>query len=65
MCPANEELKLLRDRIDTIDEEVLQLINQRAAIAIEVAAAKQSLGETGSFYRPEREAEVLRHVIDT
>lgn len=65
MCPAKEELKQLRDRIDTIDEEVLQLINQRAAIAIEVAAAKQSLGETGSFYRPEREAEVLRHVIDT
>jgi chorismate mutase/prephenate dehydratase len=62
--PAPDKLKQLRDRIDAIDDEILRLFNQRAAIAIDVAAAKQALGETGSFYRPEREAEVLRHVID-
>jgi chorismate mutase/prephenate dehydratase len=65
MCPANDDLKELRNRIDRIDDEILRLINQRASIAIEVAAAKQAQGETGSFYRPEREAEVLRHVIDS
>ena len=62
--PEEQKLKQLRDRIDAIDEDILRLFNERASIAIDVAQAKQSLGETGSFYRPEREAEVLRHVIE-
>jgi len=63
MCPPDKDLKQLRDRIDELDEKILELFNERAAIAIDVADAKRAQGETGNFYRPEREADVLRHVI--
>ncbi|MGY6276182.1 prephenate dehydratase [Methylomonas sp. MgM2] len=52
----------LRARIDELDRHILSLINQRAQCAIEVARTKQAEGETGSFYRPDREAEVLRRI---
>jgi len=55
-------LSELRDRIDAIDRQILQLINQRADCALEVAKTKQAEGETGSFYRPDREAQVLRRI---
>jgi len=52
----------LRQRIDAIDQQILQLINQRANCALEVARTKQAQGETVSFYRPDRESQVLRRV---
>lgn len=55
-------LSELRARIDGIDQQILQLVNQRAQCAIEVARTKQAEGETGSFYRPDREAQVLRRI---
>ncbi|MCQ8102785.1 prephenate dehydratase [Methylomonas sp. SURF-2] len=55
-------LSELRTQIDAIDQQILQLINQRAHCAIEVARTKQAEGETGSFYRPDREAQVLRRI---
>jgi chorismate mutase/prephenate dehydratase len=55
-------LSELRAQIDAIDQQILQLINQRANCAIEVARTKQAEGETGSFYRPDREAQVLRRI---
>jgi len=55
-------LSELRKKIDTIDNQILQLINQRADCAMEVARTKVSEGETGTFYRPDREALVLRRV---
>jgi len=55
-------LSELRERIDGIDRQILELINQRAHCAIEVARTKQAEGETGSFYRPDREAQVLRRI---
>ena len=64
MSISANDLKQLRDRIDALDEKILRLFNERAAIAIDVAEAKRAQGETGNFYRPEREADVLRHVID-
>lgn len=57
-------LSELRQRIDAIDQEILALINRRAECAIEVARTKQAEGETGSFYRPDREAQVLRRIRD-
>ena len=54
----------LRDKIDAIDEQILQLINQRASCAVEVAKTKSAQGEQGTFYRPDREALVLRRIID-
>lgn len=55
-------LSELRQQIDSIDQQILQLINQRAECAIQVAKTKQAEGETGSFYRPDREAQVLRRI---
>jgi len=55
-------LSELRDKIDAIDEQILQLINQRAECAMEVARTKLAEGESGTFYRPDREALVLRRI---
>lgn len=55
-------LSELRARIDQLDQRILHLINERAQCAIEVARTKQAEGETGSFYRPDREAQVLRRI---
>ncbi|MBJ7538499.1 prephenate dehydratase [Marinomonas transparens] len=58
-------LPLLRDRIDSIDSQIQSLINERARCAQKVAEVK--LAEQGDekvvFYRPEREAQVLRRVM--
>lgn len=54
----------LREQIDALDEQILQLINQRATCAMEVARTKTAQGEQGSFYRPDRESLVLRRIKD-
>ncbi|MEA2093029.1 MAG: chorismate mutase, partial [Pseudomonadota bacterium] len=59
---TDDKLDALRSRIDTLDEQIQALINERAACAKEVAAVKSGEGENADFYRPEREAEVLRRV---
>jgi chorismate mutase / prephenate dehydratase len=55
-------LSALRTQIDSIDQQILHLLNQRAQCAIEVARTKLAEGETGSFYRADREAQVLRQI---
>lgn len=50
----------LRLRIDQLDERLVDLLNERAACALEIGKLKQALGV--DVYQPEREAEVLRHV---
>lgn len=55
-------LSELRDKIDKIDQQILDLINQRASCAMEVAKTKIALGEDGTFYRPDRESLVLRRI---
>jgi len=56
-------LSELRAKIDAIDEQILQLINQRASCAVEVAKTKIAQGEQGTFYRPDRESLVLRRMM--
>src|SRR5690606_16337716 len=54
-----DQLKVLRVRIDSLDEKILELISDRARCAQEVARVKMlnlQPGETPVFYRPEREA---------
>lgn len=61
------QLKALRNRIDSIDEKILELISERAACAQTVAQVKQRSLPEGTkpvFYRPEREAWVLKHIMD-
>ncbi len=56
----------LRKKIDGVDENIQTLINQRATYAAEVAQLKKgSRSYTDTyFYRPEREAQVLRAVME-
>jgi chorismate mutase/prephenate dehydratase len=61
-----EDLTLdeLRAKIDEIDSSLLELISQRACMATEVARVKSEQPEDNGFYRPEREAQILRKIID-
>lgn len=57
------ELIQIRNQIDHIDQQLLQLLNQRAQCALKIAAIKiKQEGENVEFYRPEREAEVLKKI---
>jgi chorismate mutase / prephenate dehydratase len=51
------ELLALRERIDAVDREMLDLLNRRAALALEVGELKKSEGSV--VFRPEREAQVI------
>src|SRR5215470_2847781 len=53
-------LEDVRTRIDTVDEQIHQLLNERARLAQQVGISKANDGHTVDFYRPEREAQVLR-----
>ncbi|WP_317931725.1 prephenate dehydratase [Halioxenophilus sp. WMMB6] len=62
-----EQLGKLRDCIDEVDQEIAELINKRARFAQEVAQIKHdhaALGQEVVYYRPEREAQVLRKVME-
>ena len=53
------ELGVVREQIDAIDSEILQLLNRRARCAETVGEIKTKYGQGGHIYRPEREAQVL------
>ncbi len=59
-----ERLAVLRSEIDAVDEKIQALINQRARCAQDIGAIKRSLGTQGDYYRPDREAQVLRRIKD-
>ena len=60
---TESRLDQLRKRIDVLDEQIQTLLNERARCAQQVAEAKRAEDAgTTVFYRPEREAEVLRRV---
>src|SRR5574343_332633 len=54
----------VRNEIDHIDGELLNLLNQRARCAQKVGEIKAEFGDAGFIYRPEREAQVLRRLQD-
>lgn len=58
------DLAEIRRRINSIDEQLQSLINDRARIAQLVGVAKGKLASAVDYYRPEREAEVLRAVLE-
>lgn len=53
----SDKLKNIRSRIDALDEQLVELLSARARLAQQIGGLKQ-----GSVYRPEREAQVLRHI---
>jgi chorismate mutase/prephenate dehydratase len=61
---AGPDLATLRERIDGIDLHIQQLIGERAQFANQVGKAKGKLAAAVDYYRPEREAQVLRRVVD-
>src|SRR5690554_7122153 len=64
---SEQELQALRVRIDSLDEKILELISQRARCAQEVGRIKVATlaeGEEAIFYRPEREAQVLKRIME-
>jgi len=70
----NRDLEQVRADIDAIDQEIQALISRRAGCAQRVAAIKleevqtaENRGEAEAevvYYRPEREAQVLRRIIE-
>lgn len=54
----------LRDRIDAVDRQLHSLLNERAALARQVGISKSKQGRLVDFYRPEREAQVLRMALE-
>ncbi|MBI4191208.1 MAG: prephenate dehydratase [Betaproteobacteria bacterium] len=54
----SDQLKKIRAGIDALDDRIVELLNERAALAQETGRAK-----SGAKYRPEREAQVLRRLI--
>jgi chorismate mutase/prephenate dehydratase len=62
--PPTPELLQVRARIDEIDQRIQDLIQERARFAQQVGRAKGPLKAAVEYYRPEREAQVLRRVVD-
>lgn len=58
------DLTPIRARIDAIDAQIQQLIAERARLAQDVGLVKREGGGTLEFFRPEREAAVLRAVVE-
>ena len=55
------ELDRLRQNIDSVDEVLVKLLNQRAKWALEIGRVKKSAGLP--IYQPDREARVVAHVV--
>ena len=54
-------LEQLRHEIDQLDQQILPLLNRRAALAVEIGAIKQSNGS--ALYVPARERAVLQRLV--
>ena len=61
---TNDSLKSLRQQIDAIDRQLLGLISDRARLAQQVAKVKAEAGGGSNFYRPDREANVLKRILE-
>ena len=60
---AREDLSEIRERIDAVDASIQALLNERARYAQLVGISKSATGRAVDFYRPEREAQVLRMAL--
>jgi len=50
-----------RKHIDEIDQQLVQLLNERSGCAVEIGHLKKKLNLPA--WQPEREAEILRNVV--
>jgi chorismate mutase / prephenate dehydratase len=58
------DLAAIRQEIDSIDARIHTLLNDRARLAQQVGISKTAGGRAVDFYRPEREADVLRKALE-
>jgi chorismate mutase / prephenate dehydratase len=58
--PLKADLEAVRARIDAVDAQIHRCLNERARLAQQVGMSKAAGGRAVDFYRPEREAQVLR-----
>ena len=63
-APRKAGIEKMRTLIDSVDARIHELINERARLAREVGISKHAAGHTVDFYRPEREAQVLRMAVE-
>ncbi|MEM7624045.1 MAG: prephenate dehydratase [Planctomycetota bacterium] len=61
---AQRDLAPLRQQIDALDEQLIQLLNERAKIVIEVGRVKRAAGEAVPIYAPDREQAVMQKIRD-
>ena len=54
------DLAVLRQQIDALDKQLLQLLNQRAHVAEQVGELKRKEGS--AFFRPDRVAQVIQNI---
>ena len=59
-----DPLSSLREKIDALDMQIMENISCRAGLAQQVAKVKKGQGDK-TYYRPEREAQVLRRVMNS
>ncbi len=57
-------LSAVREQIDALDAQIQSLISDRAQLAFTVGQSKGDLPHAVDYYRPEREAQVLRAVLE-
>jgi chorismate mutase domain of proteobacterial P-protein, clade 2 len=55
-------IDIFRKEIDTIDQQLLQLLNRRAACAQEIGEIKKQTGSP--VFHPERENQVIQNLVD-
>jgi chorismate mutase/prephenate dehydratase len=54
------EIEKLRKKIDSIDDKLLELLNQRAVVVMEVGNIKRK--QKAKFYKPDRERQILDRI---
>jgi chorismate mutase len=59
--PSIEDLGRCRERIDQLDRDILELLNQRTTIVEEIGRIKQALKL--AVYEPKREDDVFANVV--
>lgn len=57
---GEKDLKELRERIDAIDDQILELLNRRAEVVLDVGRAKA--GQDKDFYVPSREQAIYQRL---
>jgi len=57
-----EEIRRLRQRIDTIDDQLLKILSRRAELAIRVGGVKERTGLAAKS--SDREREILRRITE-